>query len=307
MKGLFKLTLLFLFMFTNCLYASNGLKLIEIKKDIFAIEGDLGNRSPTNFGNNATFGFVITKQGVVLIDSGGSYQGAKEIHDLIKTVTQIPIKKVINTGGQDHRWFGNDYYKQLGAEIISSNAALKDHNARFSSQYARLSTLIGDDSIKGTEAVTATSTFDNQLNFTFGDVEFQLTHVGQAHTPGDAYVWLPQHEVVFTGDIVYVTRMLGVGSQSNSQSWVTVFESMAKLQPKWLVPGHGSVVSLSKAKKDTYEYLLFLREKVADFMDNDGDLSEISSIDCSSYNYLLNYDSLSGRNAAKVYTELEWE
>ena len=79
-----------------------------------------------------------------------------------------------------------------------------------------------------------------------------------------------QHKVVFTGDIVYITRMLGVGSQSNSKSWVKVFEEMAKLNPDVLVPGHGSVTTLKKAQTDSYEYLIDLREKVAEFIDNDG-------------------------------------
>lgn len=104
-------------MFSNAVFAIETLQLQKINESVFAIVGDLGNRSSDNLGNNATFGFVVTTEGVVLIDSGGSYYGAMQIHDLIKTVTNKNIVKVINTGGQDHRWFGNDYFKQQGVVV----------------------------------------------------------------------------------------------------------------------------------------------------------------------------------------------
>jgi glyoxylase-like metal-dependent hydrolase (beta-lactamase superfamily II) len=74
---------------------------------------------------------------VVLIDSGASYLGAKEIHKTIRKLTNKPIKIVINTGGQDHRWLGNDYFKKLGARIISSSKAKIDQQIRADEQTTR--------------------------------------------------------------------------------------------------------------------------------------------------------------------------
>ena len=112
---------------------------------------------------------------------------------------------------------------------------------------------------------------------------------------------------MFTGDIVYVDRMLGVMDHSNSKSWISVFESMMNFNPEYIVPGHGSVTNLEKAKKDTYEYLKQLRLKVSDFMDKGGDAADIKLVDMTDYQYLQNFETLSGRNAQRVYTELEWE
>ena len=86
--------------------ADETLKLQKVMTDVYAIVGELGNRTAKNLGNNATFGFVVTTDGVVLIDSGGTSQGARQIDLLIKSVTDKPVVKVINTGGQDHRWAG---------------------------------------------------------------------------------------------------------------------------------------------------------------------------------------------------------
>ena len=91
---------------------NNQLELQKVTQNVYAIVGELGNRSPENLGNNATFGFVVTSAGVVLIDSGGTDDGAKAIDEIVKTVTNKPVVLVINTGGQDHRWLGNEHFKK---------------------------------------------------------------------------------------------------------------------------------------------------------------------------------------------------
>lgn len=286
---------------------TQNLVLNKVTKNVWAIVGPLTNRNKENLGNNATFGFVVTDEGVVLIDSGGTFLGAKAIHKFIKSVSKKPIRYVINTGGQDHRWFGNDYFSSLGAKIISSEAAKKDHKARSSSQWSMLESRVGKKGIKGTKEKFADIVFANEYKFSLGSFKFELYHKGQAHTPGDAYVWLPQSKVVFTGDIVYTERMLGVGEQSNSKSWLAAFDAMAGLKPKHLIPGHGAPTTLGKAIKDTRNYLAYLRKAIALFMENGGGAHEISRINQTQFKYLNNYDSLKGRNALKIYTELEWE
>ena len=288
-------------------WAGAKLQLQQITDNVYAIVGELSNRSPENLGNNATFGFVVTSAGVVLIDSGGTYRGAQQIERMIKQVTDQPVVRVINTGGQDHRWLGNGYFKQQGARIIASEKAVADQQQRTRDQFILLSNLVGEDGVQGTEAVYADESFAAEFEFTLGSNRFEIHHAGQAHTPGDSYVWLPREKVMFSGDIVYVERMLSVGAQSNSKSWIDVFETMAVYRPEHLVPGHGRATSLAHARKDTYGYLVFLRTAVAEFMDSGGDIADIGSLDQSGYHYLLNHETLAGRNAQKVFTEMEWE
>lgn len=287
--------------------AIETLKTKKISNNVYAIIGSMDNRTPNNLGNNANFGVVITSDGVVLIDSGATTKGAIELHKIIKNLTNKPIVMVINTGGQDHRWLGNSYFKKQGAKIVASKAAVYDQKARTRDQLFILGNLVGTDGLEGTTPVYADTTFDSNYEFTLGETYFQVKHAGHAHTPGDSFVWLEKEKIMFTGDIVYTERMLGVGAQSNSKSWLTVFETMAAYQPQHLIPGHGSPTTLQTATKDTYEYLLFLRQSVNDFMQAGGDISDIGKIDQGQYKYLINYELLAGRNAQRVYSELEWE
>ena len=283
------------------------LHLHKVIENVYAIVGPLGNRSPENLGNNATFGFVVTPEGIVVVDPGGTYLGAEKIHDIIKSVSSLPVKFVINTGGQDHRWLGNDYFKKQGAKVIASKAAVADQKARLKDIFFRLANTAGDKAVKGTVESYADITFDNLYAFTLGGVQFEVHHAGAAHSPGDSFVRLPQRDVIFSGDVVYLERLLSVMSFSNSKNWVSVFEKLASFKPKYIIPGHGKPSDLEQAQEDTYGYLTMLRSKVAEFMDQGGAIQDVSKIDQSKYFYLENFDLLKGRNVQQVYQEIEWE
>jgi glyoxylase-like metal-dependent hydrolase (beta-lactamase superfamily II) len=287
--------------------ATQALRLHKVNEQVFAIVGPYGNRTPQNLGNNATFGFVVTGAGVVLVDPGGSYQGAAAIDRIIKQVTDQPVKIVIDSGGQDHRWLGNGYFKQRGARILASQAAVADQHQRLQDQMFMLGNLIGVEALEGTEPVYATGAFDDKQSFELGGVRFELLRVGPAHTPGDTLVWLPQQRIVFTGDVAYVGRLPGIMSHSDSRHWIKAFDTMAALQPDVVVPGHGPPTDLADAREDTYDYLVFLRKAVGAFMEAGGDITRIGTLDQSRFSYLKNFKPLSGRNAQQVYQQMEWE
>lgn len=288
------------------LVQADELQVIEVAPNTYSIVGPLPDRSPENFGNNATFGFVVSDQGVLLIDSGGSWRGAEKIEATIKTVTDQPVIKVINTGGQDHRWFGNDYFAQQGAELISSTATQTDQRAREAQQVMRITNLIGD-AYQGTKPVYANTLLDSESTLTLGDRSVQFIPVGHTHTPGENFVWLPEVSALYTGDTVFVDRMLGVASQSQHLTWIEAFEVIELLNPKVIVPGHGAPTTLEKAKADTLDYLRFLREQVGELIEEGGDMQSVSSIDQSAFSYLNVYEEIHGRNAQRVFEEMEWE
>jgi len=299
--------LLFVVLATSPAWADTPLERHKVVDGVYAIVGELGNRTLANRGNNATFGLVVTSEGVVLIDSGGTYQGAQEIDLLIKDITDQAVVAVINTGGQDHRWLGNDYFKQQGAQIIASEQAVLDQNKRVQDQLISLGNLFDAEFMAQTVPLTADTTFKDYFELELGGVVMQIHHAGPAHTPGDSFVWLPQKGVMFSGDIVYVERMLGVGTQSNSKSWIKVFQTMAAYKPAYLVPGHGKPTTLAEATIDTYDYLVFLRAAIGDFIDQGREITEIGSLDQSEFVYLENFDAIAGRNAQQVFIEMEWE
>ncbi len=287
-------------------FSAGAFEVQKVTEGIYALVGEKNQRSPANLANNSTHGVIVTSDGVVLVDPGGSWKGAQRIHEEIRKITDKPVKIVINSGGQDHRWLGNGYWKTQGAEIIASEAAVEDHKDRGSLQMTFLDSLLGKE-LEGTEPVYADNVFEKSHHFKFGGLTFEITHAGQAHTPGDSFIWVPERKTVFTGDIVYVERVLGIGSQSHSGEWIEVFNAMAKLDAMHVVPGHGHATNMEKAKADTLDYLTNLRAKMREYMEAGGEIIGSVNVDQSSFSYLEQFEGLAKRNAQQVFTELEFE
>ncbi len=304
--------LLFLLGF-SALAMSEPASRLEIQKvtdNVYALVGQRGPMSKWNFGTNATFGVVVTNEGVVLIDPGASDHAARYIYKTIQTITEKPVVLVIDTGSEDLRWLGNAYFKSLGAKIITSKVALKEQKIRANDQISRLDEYIFPKFSAGTTDVYADEVFNTDKTITVGNTHFVLKYSGHGYMPGDFYVWLPEQSVVFSGDFISTQRMLAVSQDSNTKKWIEVFEEIEALKPKHIVPGHGHATDIKKARADTYIFLKTLRKSVKTFMKQGGQIEDVSSLKeypLSPYERLIGFEMLLGRNALHVYMEMEWE
>lgn len=278
----------------------------EVAPGVWAIEGPAEQRDAENLGNNATFGLIETEEGAVLVDPGGTWAGAEMLHEVVRGLTDRPVTHVIDTGGQDHRWLGNKYWQAQGATVFASEAAVADQQARASMQLTMLSQLVGE-ALDRTDPSFADVTFADAHTLEIGGRRIEIRHPGAAHTPGDSFVWLPSERIVFTGDIVYVGRVLGVMEFSDSAAWLEAFAAIEALEPDHLIPGHGPPTSLDKARADTRDYLANLRDRMREHIDAGGDIIGSVDVDQSAFADLDQFDALSRRNAPTVFQQMEWE
>jgi len=280
----------------------------HVADGVYAHVGDKGPRSLANEGLNANIGLVVTPVGAMLIDSGATFQSARQIHDAVKAVTSQPVKWVFNTGGQDHRWLGNGYFAGQGAEIIAHANAEPDMVNRGNDHLQALKATLGAKADGTVPTLPTRYLTANDEKLELGGVVFEFKHRGGAHTPGDTMVWLPKKNVLFSGDVVYVDRMLGVLPVSNTKRWLDTFAVIEQLNPGKLVPGHGSVTTVATAKADTQAYLLALRAHMKKAVDDGVDVSEaVKSFDAQPFMRLLNAAELMPGNASRAYLELERE
>ncbi|MCK5664146.1 MAG: MBL fold metallo-hydrolase [Thiotrichaceae bacterium] len=286
--------------------AVTALEIQKVSSNVYALVGELDQRSKDNLANNATFGVIVTAEGVILIDSGGSYLGARKIDQAIQKITDQPVKIVINSGGQDHKWLGNGYFKAKGASIISSRQAVADHRKRTSSQLNTLDRLLGEK-LDGTVPVYADEVFEREMDVKLGNVKRELFHVGAAHTVGDLFVWMPDQKIMFSGDIVFTERMLGPGPAQDSASWMRVFELMMNYKPEIVIPGHGHAGNNERAWADTYNYIKYMRGEVSKILAQDGDIQDAINIDQSRFKYLKVYERMARRSAQSFFSHMEFE
>jgi glyoxylase-like metal-dependent hydrolase (beta-lactamase superfamily II) len=290
-----------------------GAQAVEVRFEritdkVYAHVGDIGPRSVANEGLNANLGLVVTPAGAVLIDSGATTQSARDIHAAIRRVTAQPVRWVINTGGQDHRWLGNGYFEAQGAELIAHAAAVPDMRSRAGDQLAALRTLLGPAAQDTVPTLPRRLLEGADARLDLGGTVFEFRHRGGGHTPGDMMVWLPQAQVVFAGDIVYVDRLLAVLPVSSTRAWLEAFAALEQLGPKHVVPGHGRVTDLAAARQQTRAYLEALRAHMKRAVEQGTDLSEaVKSFDAKPFLHLSNAAQLNPGNASRTYLEVERE
>jgi glyoxylase-like metal-dependent hydrolase (beta-lactamase superfamily II) len=280
----------------------------SVADGVYAHIGDKGPRTGENEGLNANFGLVVTAAGALLIDSGATFQSAQQIHQAVKAVTAQPVKWVFNTGGQDHRWLGNGYFAAQGAEVIAHAAAQADMNNRGNDHLQGLKATLGAKADGTVPTLPTRWLSGNDERLELGGVALEFKHRGGAHTPGDTMVWLPGKSVLFTGDVVYVDRMLGVLAVSNTQRWLDTFAVIEQLNPQVLVPGHGSVTNVATAKADSQALLLALRAHMKKAVDDGTDVSAaVKNFNAEPFMRLLNAAELMPGNASRTYLEIERE
>jgi glyoxylase-like metal-dependent hydrolase (beta-lactamase superfamily II) len=304
---MYKFILLFVTLFANSAQAAEFIpKAEKVIDNVYAIVGPLGQRSQDNDGSNASFGFIVTPQGVILIDSGASKLGAQKIAAAIAQVSKQPVRWVVNTGSQDHRWLGNDFFASQGAQIYALKRTAATQ-AEFAAQHMQMLAGFLGARLDGTKPMPATTLLDgNEASIELGGETLTLRHT-DAHFPGDAWVWLPKRNVMFTGDLVYVDRILGVLPWSSVKNGQKAFHALEVLNPKHIVPGHGGVCDMAKAKRDSGDYEDFLANVIGkaaqDMEPLDATLNKY--VDLPQFAHLYNFSDLHRANMNRAFVEFE--
>jgi glyoxylase-like metal-dependent hydrolase (beta-lactamase superfamily II) len=304
----FFFSILLAFGLANQSYASEKIiKPILIQKGIHALIGEIGSRTYENYGLNANFGVIETNEGVILIDSGASAQGAVVLEKEVQKLTNKKVRWVINTGSQDHRWLGNDYFSKQGAEIIALKQTTLTQQISAVAQMDSLKNSL-KDRFDGTKPLTSPKALDTNLaKLNLGGTQIEIHYLNHAHFAGDVVVYLPQKNIMFSGDHVYVDRILGVLPQSNATTWLEAFTKIEAINPKIIVPGHGKVCDLAKAKKQTGDYLKFLvdgsKKYAEDMAGVENAVKGLSN--APQFEKLANFNELHKGNISRAYLRLE--
>lgn len=279
----------------------------EFIPNVFSAIGATAPPTYENSGHNNNLSFVVTADGVVVINSGASFSLAEAMHREIKLVTDKPVKLVINENGQGHAMLGNSYWAELGIDILAHEDAIeevKDNGYQILEEMK----LYNREKADGTAVITANISFSDKYVFTLGGIKFEVLHLGDAHGPGDTQVWIPQWSLMIAGDIAFHERMLPIFENTCTRCWIETWKtSFAPLNPLYIIPGHGHPTNLPQVEKYTLGYLLDLRSKIKSHIEAGGDLSSSYYVDQQKWRNLDTFEELAKKNAGRVFEEMEWE
>ncbi|MFZ7093393.1 MBL fold metallo-hydrolase [Primorskyibacter sp. 2E233] len=282
-------------------------KPVQVIPQVYSAIGATAPPTYENSGHNNNLSFVVTGDGVVVINGGASARLAAALHEEIKAVTDQPVKLVINENGQGHAILGNSYWADLGVDILAHEDAIAvveedgDFILQGMQRYNR-------DKAEGTRVVPANISFSDKYVIEMGDVTLEALHLGPAHDPGDTQVWIPQWGIVISGDMAFHERMPPIFEGTCTSCWIETFEGpFTDLGATFVIPGHGHPTNMAMVTLETVGYLRDLREKIGAHIDEGGDLAEAYYVDQDRWQYLDTFEELATKNAGRVYEEMEWE
>src|SRR5690554_2925012 len=155
-----------------------------------------------NSGHNNNLSFIVTGEGVVVVNGGAAYGLAKALHDEIKAVTDQEVKLVFNENGQGHAVLGNNYWTDLGVPVVAHVDAADVVDAT-GGTLLEVMQGFNRDKAEGTVVQGPTETFEDEYIVDMGDFRIEARYLGTAHSPGDIIVWLPKQSLVISGDIAF--------------------------------------------------------------------------------------------------------
>ena len=290
-------------------YPENPLysKPVEVIPNVWTAIGASGPPTYENTGHNNNLSFIVTGEGVVVINSGASASLAQALHEEIKQITRQPVVLVINENGQGHAMLGNSYWQDQGVSIIAHEDAAHEFNENGAQILERMQNY-NQEKAEGTRLASPTNTFSEKHIISLGNKVIEVLYLGPAHSPGDVSVWLPSDRLVIAGDMAFHERLLPIFPETNTAEWLETWDNeFEKLQAVYVIPGHGHPTNMAQVRRYTRDYLAFLRGKISDFLDEGGELQDAYYVDQSPFSHLNTFDELATRNAGRVYEEMEFE
>lgn len=281
-------------------------KPVEVIPHVWSAIGATAPPTYDNSGHNNNLSFIVTGDGVIVINAGASSKLAAALHAEIKKITDQPVKLVINENGQGHAMLGNGYWKKQGVKILAhedAETAFEEEGGQSLERHER----ILKEKAEGTELVGPTETFSDKYEIEMGSFKVEVLNLGPAHSPGDITVWIPDKKIAIAGDMAFHERMPPIFSETNTADWLESWENFEELGAVYVIPGHGHPTNMDQVRRYTKDYLTYLRGKIKEHIDNGGSLKEAYYVDQSPYKHLDTYEELATRNAGRVYEQMEFE
>lgn len=230
--------------------ANFDFSVTPIAENVYSIiSPSYGLPSPENKGWNSNSHFVVTDKGVLVFDTGSSELIAKGIRSAIKSVTNKPVRWVVNSHSHADHWFGNAEFANTGAEIIASARAvtiMKEDGPSTVGFFSRVTKGVTGS----TRLVYPTLLLAQREKRNLGGVDVEFIFSNDAHSPGDILMWLPKQKIIFGGDVLNSDWMPIITGHGNVPNWIDTLYTVAKLNPAIVLSGHGKATTGKSVIRD---------------------------------------------------------
>jgi len=278
--------------------------LRDLGHGVYAVLGDTGRGSE----GRANAGFVVTCDGIVVIDAEGSPRDGETLLRTIRSVSQRAIRWLVLTHHHPDHHFGAIVFRKAGAKVIAHpDSRTLASEGGLDNQMIDWIRVVGLDAMRGFEyADTPDRPVTKGDTLRIGGRRVIVLAPGPAHTPGDLMVWVPDAGVLFAGDILLEDGVTMVVDGS-APALLKALNQIDSLRPKVVVPGHGSVPAEPAVLVErTRAYITQLRGEMRAAVQEGVPMKRaLDALPPADENRPVSLNSRKRRNAARVYVEEE--
>jgi quinoprotein relay system zinc metallohydrolase 1 len=224
---------------------------VEIAADTYVFVGRNEDISPENGGNVLNTAFIVTRDGVVVIDTGPTRRYAEQARAVIRKVTTKPVVRVFNTHHHADHVLGNQSY----GDLVEATPATVEAMRREAPVLVEAMLASAGDAALGTELRAPAKTL-KVGRVKIGDHELELIP-SRGHSESDLVIFDHTTSVLFTGDLAFNGRA-PTFANADVDEWIDALTRLDANRFRVLVPGHGAPSRNAAPVRETRDYLLRL-------------------------------------------------
>ena len=281
--------------------------VLEICPGIFVHVGKYALVNSENRGDIANACCIIGSSAVAVIDTGGSYEVGKALHDAIVQITDKPIRTVINTHMHPDHILGNAAFEVPGLEFVGHHKLAAAISVRAESYLRNARERLGEQNFAGTNIVLPTKSVADALDLDLGGRTLTLRARPTAHTDNDLTIVDSATGTLFLGDLLFSDHIPTL--DGSIAGWLKLIQVLKLETASRVVPGHGpKTMPWPDAIDPERRYLETVARDVR-AMIKDGKTIEqaVATAGQSEKDKWQLFEEHHARNVTAAFSELEWE
>ena len=279
----------------------------EVAPGVFVHQGRYEIFTPRNSGDTSNAGFIVGRDGVAVIDTGGSPRVGAALLAAIRARTKLPIKYVITTHMHPDHGFGNVAFVGEKPTFVG-HAKLPRALAARAERYLAINKELLGDAFEGTQIVPPTELVKDRLEVDLGDRKLLIEAHATAHTDNDVTVLDEKTGTMFLGDLLFAKHVPAL--DGSIRGWLALIGKLeARNDVKLAVPGHGPAsMQWPSALAAEQRYLNKIADDVRVMIKQGKTLAEAAeTAGMSEKDAWLLFKEYHARNVSAAFAELEWE